>query len=1078
MKTIEFNRASAEDQRLADLVEEIMARVQLGETCDVDQYIVQYPEYADRLRGWIGTMTAMADLGHSLSVGTANRRASGSGSKIDADSPQVREPAAGILGDFRILCELGRGGMGVVYEAEQISLGRHVALKVLPFAAMLDKQQLARFKNEARAAATLDHPNIVAIHSVGAERGVHYYAMQLIEGRSLAEIIAELKPGRPPSHDETAPAAALINHATAADTAKAALPTVRAAGGAAFSTIPPFESREYYRTIARLGIQTAEALDHAHQNGILHRDIKPANLLLDDDGKLWITDFGLARIERDAGMTMTGDLLGTLRYMSPEQALAKRVVVDHRSDIYSLGVTLYELLTLQPAFSGEDRQELLRQIAFEEPSKPRELGARIPQDLETIVLKAIEKNPTDRYPTAHELATDLTRFISDLPIMAKRQSTFVAGRKWASRHRILLSAIVTTLLVCALVTAASIGWIVRDRTAHQMAAADVAGQALQTATVLIEQAQWKEALSAINRSADALEIGGNTEDMRLRAQQLRKDVAMAMQLDKLGLQQGEPIPGGKKLIANGHYEIGGPDLGRLYAKAFVDYGCSVETMNVEEAAAIIEKRPIKLQIVFALDRWARWKKDRNESGWEKLCDIARLADRDQTRNQLRELLKLSKAERKTALVSLAKTIGRQNLQASTAHSLAVMLLNVDADRAAISVLRIANQRHPDDYLNNYELAQAIEHEDSTNVDDLIRYYTAAVALRPDDALSHNNLGKSLEEKGLREEARAHFEEAVRLDPQFVTAQQNLGLAYMGAGLPEQAISHCREAVRLNPNDPWSLAALGDVLEKTASLDEAIATYRQAVRLKPDFAEVHNALGYAFASQKKWGDAIVNYREAIRAKPTLVDAHNGLGIALYESGDPEAGIASFDEGLKLDNTSVKVLTNRGLALHDLGRLQEAIKTEQKLCDILPPESRSYLTLARWHNEAGECSEAKVLSQKAAQNLGPTDSAGRNLIAWFLATAECEDVRDGRLALKLATESCELSHYETSTSLDSLAAAYAELGDFASAVKWSEKAVQLANDGRQNVYVEHLNTFKSGKPWRSTAPTSNIITQSQK
>ena len=198
------------------------------------------------------------------------------------------------------------------------------------------------------------------------------------------------------------------------------LPTVRATRQSLPSPrIPAFDSREYFRTIARLGIQAAEALDHAHQNGILHRDIKPANLLVDDAGKLWITDFGLARIEADAGMTMTGDLLGTLRYMSPEQALAKRVVVDHRSDIYSLGVTLYELLTLQPAFAGDDRQELLRQIAFEEPQPPRQINAHIPQDLETIVLKAIEKNPADRYATAQELADDLQRFIANKPIKAR-----------------------------------------------------------------------------------------------------------------------------------------------------------------------------------------------------------------------------------------------------------------------------------------------------------------------------------------------------------------------------------------------------------------------------------------------------------------------------------------------------------------------------------------------------------------------------------------------------------------------------------------------------------------------------------
>src|SRR5262249_51858348 len=159
----------------------------------------------------------------------------------------------------------------------------------------------------------------------------------------------------------------------------------------------------------QLGVQAAEALDNAHQVGIIHRDIKPANLMADGRGHLWVTDFGLAQVRGDTRLTMTGDLVGTLRYMSPEQALAKRVVVDHRTDVYSLGATLYELLTLEPAFSGADRQELLRQIAFEEPRPPRRCNKAIPAELETIVLKALEKNPAERYLTARELAEDLKR---------------------------------------------------------------------------------------------------------------------------------------------------------------------------------------------------------------------------------------------------------------------------------------------------------------------------------------------------------------------------------------------------------------------------------------------------------------------------------------------------------------------------------------------------------------------------------------------------------------------------------------------------------------------------------------------
>ncbi len=351
-----------------------------------------------------------------------------------ADQP-ARLPASerATLGDFRILRELGRGGMGVVYEAEQLSIGRRVALKVLPFAAMLDKQQLNRFKNEARAAGTLDHPNIVAIYSVGAERGVHYYAMQLIEGQSLAEVIAQLRKtnsgiGSPPPRDNTQPTNLVCSpppcgeglgegvrpanqgsnedpttdhHSTSIQHPASSLDTAPLAH---LSTLPDFSSREYYRSVARLGIQAAEALDHAHQNGILHRDIKPANLMVDDDGKLWVTDFGLARIEQDAGMTMTGDILGTLRYMSPEQALAKRVVVDHRSDIYSLGVDAIRADRRSGRRSlPTTARSCSSRLRSRNRSSPRQANTEIPRDLETIALKAMEKNPAQRFATAQRL---------------------------------------------------------------------------------------------------------------------------------------------------------------------------------------------------------------------------------------------------------------------------------------------------------------------------------------------------------------------------------------------------------------------------------------------------------------------------------------------------------------------------------------------------------------------------------------------------------------------------------------------------------------------------------------------------
>jgi serine/threonine protein kinase/tetratricopeptide (TPR) repeat protein len=461
-------------QRLEEALAEYHEAADSNRPIEREEFLEKYADIRHELSGYLDSF----DLIRAMAPELADTSGSTSTSRDEL-------PQRATLGDFRILREIGRGGMGVVYEAEQLSIGRRVALKVLPFAAMLDKQQLNRFKNEARAAGTLDHPNIVAIHSVGCERGVHYYAMQLIEGQSLAQAIEQLRreSGRPEeqkSGSEVKEQSSSAVEQQGGSDSTSALPLYRStalcgadtAPVARLSTLPDFDTREYFRAIAQLGIQAAEALDHAHQNGILHRDIKPANLLVDDTGKLWITDFGLARMEQDAGMTMTGDILGTLRYMSPEQALAKRVVVDHRSDIYSLGVTLYELLTLQSAFTGEDRQELLREIAFDEPRKLRQISARIPRDFETIILKAIEKNPIDRYSTAHELADDLLRFLDDQPIKAKPQSLLAASRKWSRRHRGLIAAIGILLAILTVGSLASSALLIWERERTQQAIAE------------------------------------------------------------------------------------------------------------------------------------------------------------------------------------------------------------------------------------------------------------------------------------------------------------------------------------------------------------------------------------------------------------------------------------------------------------------------------------------------------------------------------------------------------------------------------------------------------------------------------
>jgi len=351
--------------------------------------------------------------------------------------------------------------MGIVYEAEQISLGRRVALKILPFAAMLDPRQLQRFHNEARAAASLRHPNIVGVHAVGCQRAVHFYAMEYVEGKSLAEVIQELREQQVAGSRQQAAGSRRRQRVTPSPP-HPATPTLGSAETqpepqAVVSTEGSHRTSEFFRSAARLAIQAAEALEHAHQMGVVHRDVKPSNLLVDDRGHLWVTDFGLAITPGTANLTMSGDLLGTLRYMSPEQVQAKHGLLDHRTDIYSLGVTLYELLALRPAFAGEDRPGLLVQIAEDEPPPPRRFNAAIPRDLETIVLKAMAKEPQQRYASAQELADDLKRFLADEPIRARRASLWERTAKWSRRHKALVASaasIAAILLVVALALSA------------------------------------------------------------------------------------------------------------------------------------------------------------------------------------------------------------------------------------------------------------------------------------------------------------------------------------------------------------------------------------------------------------------------------------------------------------------------------------------------------------------------------------------------------------------------------------------------------------------------------------------------
>ena len=383
-----------DDSLLGQLAEEFTQRVREGKLPEVEEYALRYPELAGRIRELFPTLMLL----EGMAAASSSSAAEAMPSPLSAGS---------IFGNYRIEREIGRGGMGIVYEAIHTLLEKRVALKILPVRTVVDAGHFERFFREARTAAGLHHTNIVPVFDVGQVAGTPYYAMQYIEGSGLNQILRTMQ--------------SAAEHGSLDQ-------SVRIRAGL------PAKLEDYYRWVAGIGIQAADGLAYAHERKIIHRDIKPSNLLLDKQGVLWIADFGLARKTEDPAMTQSGAMLGTPRYMSPEQAESATRPVDQRSDIYSLGATLYELMTCRPVFEGRTPQEVLSQIVTREPVAPKRLHPEIPADLATVVMKAMAKRPEDRYQTAHELADDLGRWQKMEPIKARPIGPLGRTIRWCRRN--------------------------------------------------------------------------------------------------------------------------------------------------------------------------------------------------------------------------------------------------------------------------------------------------------------------------------------------------------------------------------------------------------------------------------------------------------------------------------------------------------------------------------------------------------------------------------------------------------------------------------------------------------------------
>jgi tetratricopeptide (TPR) repeat protein/serine/threonine protein kinase len=884
----------------------------------------------------------------------------------------VREESGAVIGPYKLLQPIGEGGMGSVWMAEQTHpVQRKVALKIIK-AGMDTRQVIARFEAERQALALMDHPSIARVLDAGTtQSGRPYFVMELIKGVPIT---------------------------TYCD-----------------------DHRLTPRERLKLFIPVCQAVQHAHQKGIIHRDLKPTNVLIAlYDGKPVpkVIDFGIAKA---TGQKLTdrtlftglGQVVGTLEYMSPEQAELNQLDIDTRSDIYSLGVLLYELLTgTTPLDRKRLKQaamvELLRLIREEEPPRPstrlstteelpsvaanrglepKKLSGVVRGELDWIVMKALEKDRNRRYETANGFARDVQRYLADEPVLACPPSAAYRLRKFVRRHQ---AGLVTTaaLLLVVLLAGGSIGWVLWDRAVQQAArrattertvsvalgrAAELSEQAhqmpsassVEAAAVLVV---WQKAQDALAQAETALTTGADDDVLRQRVAELRAQLdrgqARAVRKEQLFRDLDEARLAHSVWIDE-HFDYAGSAT--RYAAAFAAYGLEVTPERKDELAKQIaaEEPEVREALFTALLDWAFAAYQVSNGSGKDLLELAKTADSNTWQKQFVTALARHDGP---ALRKLSVEARRSSWPPSGLVVLANTLLGSGAHEESLALLRWGRGRHPSDFWLHLELGDQLcsgkrETPTSVEFEEGIGCYRAVLALRPETPAVLNNLGYALRDKGQLDEAIAAYREAIRLKKDFAGAHSNLGIALQDKGELDKAIDEYQEAIRLKKNFAEAHSNLGDALREKGQLDEAIAACREAIRLKKDHAPAHANLGIALRAKGQLDEAIAACCEAIRLKKDSPNPHNNLGYALQAKGQLDEAIAAYREAIRLKKNFAMAHNNLGSALHAKGQFDDAIAAYREAVRLKKDSAEYHNDLGTALKDKGQLDEAIAAYRKA-------------------------------------------------------------------------------------------------------------------
>jgi serine/threonine protein kinase/Flp pilus assembly protein TadD len=871
------------------------------------------------------------------------------------------EAVATVIGPYKLLEQIGEGGMGAVWMAQQTEpVKRLVAIKLIK-AGMDSKQVIARFEAERQALALMDHANIARVLDAGTtDAGRPYFVMDLVKGVPITRYCDE-------------------HHLT------------------------PKQRLELF-------VPVCQAVQHAHQKGIIHRDLKPSNVLVAlYDGKPVpkVIDFGVAKA---AGQPLTektlvtgfGNIVGTLEYMSPEQAEINQLDIDTRSDIYSLGVLLYELLTGSPPLTKKDLEkagmlEMLRVIREQEPSKPStklstaeslptlaanrgtepaKLTKLVRGELDWIVMKALEKDRNRRYETANGFAMDVQRYLADEPVLACPPSAWYRCGKFTRRHKMGLA--VTGLALCLLASlVGGIGWAVRDRAARQAKVVNDLDLALERGELFQRDGKPADARAALDR-AERLAVEAPADrarherlaSLKERLAAEARDQAFLTRFEDIWLRVASQVNVEQSWFTS---EAAYPEI----REALGRYGIAVGVMAPTDVAARVQGRPepVRGYLIAALGECLRRapKEDAQTRRW--LLAALAATDNDAWRMRARQAWVAGDWQ---TLEQLAKGADVRKQPPSLLLLLATNLPG-PMGPTRLELLRRIQRSYPADLWANHDLAYELWK--SGRPAEAIRYYTAALALRPDNPGIYVNRGSALRDAGEVNAAIVDFQQAVALAPRYAVAHNNLGNALRAKGQVDDAIAAYRVAIRLKKDLPEAHSGLGNALRDQGQLDEAIAAYREAVRLKKDYAEAHNNLGNALRDKGQVDDAIGAYREAIRLKKDLPLAHNNLGLALTAKGQLDEAIAAYREAIRHKPDFAEAHCNLGSLLRRQGRFVEALKALRHGHKLGSQRPDWRYPSASWVQQAERLVAHDKLPDVLSGKVQPADTAERLALARF-------------------------------------------------------------------------------------------------